>query len=129
LHVLLVEDHEPTRSALIRLLERRQHRVTSAETLAAARRLAAEHAFDLLISDLGLPDGDGSELMRLLASNGGPPGIALSGYGMEEDVRRAHEAGFLRHLTKPVEFGSLLATLREVLAQRAEWEKESAVKL
>ena len=70
--------------------------------MAAALELAGDHAFDLLISDLGLPDGSGHDLMRQLRERGYKfPGIALSGYGQEEDIRRSREAGFSAHLTKP----------------------------
>ena len=67
-----------------------------------------------MLSDLGLPDGSGQDLMRELASRYGLRGIALSGYGMEEDIRRSREAGFLRHLTKPVDLQVLEATILQV---------------
>ncbi|MHA3771124.1 ATP-binding protein [Verrucomicrobiota bacterium sgz303538] len=102
LKVLLVEDHEPTRSTLSRLLRRRGHEVLAAETLAEARRLAARHSLDLVISDLGLPDGTGDRLMEELRATYHLKGIALSGYGMEEDVQRSLRAGFVSHLTKPI---------------------------
>jgi CheY-like chemotaxis protein len=107
LRVLLVEDHEPTRITLGRLLQRRGYIVETAGTLASAREAAAAADFDLFISDLGLPDGDGAELMMELAERGGPPGIALSGYGMDEDVARSRAAGFIAHLTKPVDIDAL----------------------
>jgi signal transduction histidine kinase len=133
LHLLLVEDHPDTAAIMGRMLRRAGFRVTSANKVKDALRKVEEAALAtagapegnpirFVVSDLGLPDGSGVELMAQLRAAHGLRGIALSGYGMEEDVRRAHEAGFLRHLTKPVEFGSLLATLREVLAQREEWE-------
>lgn len=111
LHILLVEDHEPTRATLKKLLERRRHRVTAAEDLATARELAAADRFDLLLSDLGLPDGDGADLMRELAARSGLPGIALSGFGMDEDLRRSASAGFFAHLVKPVDIGVLDRTM------------------
>jgi signal transduction histidine kinase/CheY-like chemotaxis protein len=111
LRILLVEDHEPTRTALSRLLQRRRHEVTPVENLASARRAAEEQHFDLLISDLGLPDGDGVDLMRHFQASGGPPGIALSGYGMDEDLRRTRAAGFFAHLVKPVDVDMLDRTL------------------
>ena len=133
LHLLLVEDHPDTAAIMARMLVRAGYRVTAAAKVKdalrkveeAAQPTATDPAGDpvrFVISDLGLPDGSGVELMAQLRARHQLRGIALSGYGMEEDVRRAHEAGFLRHLTKPVEFSSLLATLREVLAQREEWE-------
>jgi CheY-like chemotaxis protein len=65
--------------------------------------LAKENDFDLLISDLGLPDRSGLDLMRELRERGDfLPGIAMSGYGQEQDVQQSHEAGFEVHLVKPV---------------------------
>jgi signal transduction histidine kinase/CheY-like chemotaxis protein len=100
--ILLVEDHEPTREALARLLRRRKFDVVVAASLGEARILAEEQHFDLLISDIGLPDGNGYDLMSQLRDREGLKGIALTGYGMEEDVARSREAGFFAHLTKPV---------------------------
>ncbi len=103
--ILLVEDHVDTAEAMADLLGARGHQVTVAGSLAEARAAAAAvgaAGFDLLVSDLGLPDGSGHELMRELASLYGLRGIALSGYGMEEDLRKSRQAGFERHLIKPV---------------------------
>jgi CheY-like chemotaxis protein len=118
LRLLLVEDHPDTADALAALLSDRGHAVTVArnvaEGLAAAAAVDAaerEAAFDLVISDVGLPDGSGLDLMRELAERHGLRGIALSGYGMEEDVQRSREAGFLAHLTKPVDVQALLAAI------------------
>jgi DNA-binding response OmpR family regulator len=81
--------------------------------IADALRLAEGTSFDLLISDLGLPDGSGHDLMEALqARTAGMRGIALSGYGMEDDVRRSIEVGFNTHLTKPVDFQKLEAAVR-----------------
>ena len=72
-----------------------------------ARRSAEAGEFDLIISDIGLPDGSGLDLMRRLRAGAGrSPAIALTGYGMEEDIRRSREAGFAAHLTKPIDFPS-----------------------
>jgi PAS domain S-box-containing protein len=115
LDLLLVEDHADTAEAMADLLRSLGHRVTVAGSLAAARAAAeaAGGAFDLVVSDLGLPDGSGLDLMRELSGRYGLKGVALSGYGMEEDVRRSHEAGFSKHLTKPVSLQALKAVLRE----------------
>jgi PAS domain S-box-containing protein len=120
LRILLVEDHLDTAEALAELLRLLGHEVVVAATVAAALAAADEirgrqqEGTDLVISDLGLPDGSGLDLMRELARRHGLKGIALSGYGMEEDLRRSREAGFERHLTKPVDFEVLQAVLREV---------------
>ncbi len=105
-HILLVEDHEMTRNAIARLLTRRGHAVTACGTIAEARK-AADSSHDLLISDLGLPDGDGHALMAGLRREWGLPGIALSGYGMESDINQSMENGFFAHLTKPVDIHAL----------------------
>jgi CheY-like chemotaxis protein len=81
--------------------------------VASALAAATSAPFDLVISDLGLPDGTGFELMRELRDRHGLSGIALSGYGMEEDVRRSREAGFRGHLTKPVDLERLRRMIRE----------------
>jgi CheY-like chemotaxis protein len=106
-HILLVEDHAPTRDALTRLLLRRNFKVASAASLAEARKLAAEKRFDLVISDIGLPDGSGNDLMAELNRDHGLKGAALTGCGMEQDVERSLASGFLTHLTKPVGIDSL----------------------
>jgi signal transduction histidine kinase len=105
--ILLVEDHQPTSRALVQLLTRRKYEVIAAGCLAEARAVASRNSFDLLISDIGLPDGTGYELMSELRDRRGLVGIALTGYGMEEDVNRSHAAGFVTQLTKPVSVQAL----------------------
>ena len=109
--ILLVEDHEQTRSTLAQLLGQRSHSVVGVTTAAAAREIAAARRCDLVISDLGLPDGDGYALMAELRDAYGLPGIALSGYGTEEDVKRSRASGFFTHLTKPVDIRALEAAI------------------
>ena len=111
LRLLLVEDHEPTLQVMTALLEAEGHAVKTARDLASARRAAAENQLDLLVSDLGLPDGSGLDLMRELREGYGLRGIAVSGYGMEEDLRRSREAGFLEHLIKPLDPAKLKAAI------------------
>lgn len=115
LRLLLVEDHESTLEVLSRLLTRAGHQVVSAGTLTDALAAANGNTFDLVISDLGLPDGTGNELMEILRARYSLRGIALSGYGMEEDVARARQAGFAAHLTKPVDFRQLQRVLDDVM--------------
>ncbi|HEU5395926.1 MAG TPA: response regulator [Verrucomicrobiae bacterium] len=107
LRILLVEDHEPTRSTLAHLLVRRRHKVAAAASVAEARNLARTEQFDLLISDIGLPDGNGYDLMAELRKLAHIRGIALTGYGMEQDIARSQDVGFVAHLTKPVRIQSL----------------------
>ncbi len=112
IQVLLVEDHESTRTTLAHLLARRQYQVKTAATVTEARKLAAQQKFHLVISDIGLPDGNGFDLMsELRARDADLQGIALTGYGMEEDIARSQSAGFARHLTKPIRVQALDAAL------------------
>src|SRR5882724_9318464 len=112
--ILLVEDHEPTRTSLTQLLLRRRHKVVTAASIGEARALAQTLNFDLLISDIGLPDGNGADLMRELGARQNFKGIALTGYGTEQDVAKSKSAGFIAHLTKPVRIESLDTTLAEI---------------
>lgn len=106
--ILLVEDHASTRETLHKLLARRNYEVLSAGTVTDARALAATRAFDFLVSDVGLPDGDGYQLMTEVRKlRPAIQGIALSGYGMDDDLERSHAAGFSTHLVKPVSISSL----------------------
>ncbi|HEX3131518.1 MAG TPA: ATP-binding protein [Thermoanaerobaculia bacterium] len=122
LRILLVEDHSDTASALADLLRMQGHRVRVAATIAQALDLADKGDLDLVVSDLGLPDGSGQDLMRSLSQRYQLRGIALSGYGMEDDIRRSREAGFEQHLTKPVNLQALEAAIQQVAATRAAQE-------
>jgi signal transduction histidine kinase len=116
LRILLVEDHDDTLHLMTRLLERQGHQVTRAGGIAEALDAAEGGRFDLVISDLGLPDGSGLQLMQHLRRQCDLPGIALSGFGMEEDVRRSLEAGFTAHLTKPLDIEQLHAAIGQVIS-------------
>jgi signal transduction histidine kinase/ActR/RegA family two-component response regulator len=118
LRLLLVEDHEATLQVLSRLLVRAGHAVKVARSICEGRDAAREHTFDFVISDLGLPDGMGTELMKELRDTYGLTGVALSGYGMEDDVRRSRAAGFTAHLVKPVKFHELQNALRVLAAEQ-----------
>lgn len=107
MRILLVEDHEASRVTLQRLLTHRGHTVSAAACLAEARILADRAQFDIMVSDLGLPDGSGHELMRELSAKYHICGIALSGYGMASDLKQSQEAGFHDHLIKPVDVNTL----------------------
>ncbi|HEY5706712.1 MAG TPA: response regulator [Terrimicrobiaceae bacterium] len=109
LRILLVDDHADTVESLSSLLAQDGHEVRTAATVAQALDIAKTYAFDILISDIGLPDGQGTELLARLkgTSNPEPLGIALSGFGMEDDRERSRKAGFAEHLTKPVDFAVL----------------------
>jgi len=100
--ILLVDDHPDSAMFLARLLQHEGHTVRTADCCAGAKELAAEETFDLVISDIGLPDGTGYELMGELRSSHGLRGIALSGRAQPEDVDASKRAGFEEHLIKPV---------------------------
>ena len=114
--ILLVEDDRATLKVMTRLLGKAPYVVKTANTFASALAIATSEDFDLIISDIGLPDGSGLELMRQIRDRYAARGIALSGYGMEEDIRRSREAGFLAHLTKPVDFQKLQVAIQQVTA-------------
>ncbi len=116
LRILLVEDHADTARTLSRLLRRAGYDVISAPNVAEAATAACRESFDLLISDLGLPDGDGHEVIRRVRACRMVPAISMSGYGMEEDMRRSREAGFAMHLVKPIDLARLLTAIRRVAA-------------
>jgi signal transduction histidine kinase/CheY-like chemotaxis protein len=115
--ILLVEDHGDTGRVMARLLRRAGYTVVHAETVGAALEAWASESFDLVVSDLGLPDGSGLDLMRQLREQDGRvPGICMSGFGMESDVRASQEAGFAEHLIKPVDMQQLHAAIRRLLS-------------
>ena len=114
LRVLIVDDDGDTRRILSRLLSKCGHEVVPADSVQQALKFLETEPFNALISDIGLPDGSGYELVREAKKRQPLKGIALSGFGAEEDVRQSLEAGFDHHLTKPVNFQDLRALLRQV---------------
>lgn len=114
LRILVAEDHADTAYMLRKLLDAAGHRVTVATSATRALEVAKRQTFDLLVSDIGLPDMPGYELMRHLKGCGKIKGIAMSGYGMEEDIRRSFEAGFSEHLVKPLDFPVLERAIRRL---------------
>jgi CheY-like chemotaxis protein len=114
LEILLVEDHGDTARVLKRLLDRSGHHVRTADTVRSALAAAAAEPVDLVVSDLGLPDGTGFELMRQLVQLHHLKGIALSGFGTDTDVQRSRDAGFACHLTKPIDFRRLEEAIEQV---------------
>jgi signal transduction histidine kinase/CheY-like chemotaxis protein len=116
LRILLVEDHQDTCAALEKLLIRRGHLVAATHTMRSAMETAARHEFDLLISDIALPDGNGMELMTYLRAMSEIPGIAISGFGMNGDIERSLGAGFVEHLVKPIKMEKLEAAIGRVVS-------------
>lgn len=113
--LLVVDDHHDTLVGMKMMLERRGYRVTVAHSADEASEKAGQEKFDLLISDIGLPDRSGYELMEEMRAKNGLRGIALSGFGMESDVNRARAAGFSEHLTKPLNFERLEEAIHSLL--------------
>jgi PAS domain S-box-containing protein len=115
LRILLVEDHADTAWLLARLLRTDGHAVSTAGSVAegVAAATADGAAFDVLVSDLGLPDGSGYDLLRRIRASGSAlKAICLSGYGSAGDVEQSRAAGFLDHVVKPVTLDALRAALR-----------------
>ena len=118
LRVLVVEDHADTARILARLMTASGYTVKTATTGTQALELAGENVFDLIVSDLGLPDITGYDVMRQIREKYGTKGIAMSGNGLEEDIQRSRLAGFSEHLLKPVDFSQLEQAMRRVAAER-----------
>ncbi|MEA3207218.1 MAG: hypothetical protein QOE70_275 [Chthoniobacter sp.] len=119
IRILLVEDHADTAAILARLLRSIGHYVLRADTVTAALQVAEKEmgatGIDLVISDLGLPDGSGLDLMRELSTRYGLRGIALSGYGMDSDLEQSTAAGFSHHLVKPIDIALVRSTIQEMI--------------
>lgn len=111
LHILLVEDQHALARLTEQLLRKIGHTVTVAGSIADATKCWQEAHFDLIISDFGLPDGDGCELLGHIERGLETPAIALTGHGMEDDIRRALQSGYRVHLTKPVTFEQLVLAI------------------
>ena len=119
MNILLVEDHGDSANVLAMLLRTEGHAVKIAGGVVAATQLAAEQPFDLLLCDLGLPDGSGPDLMRQLNSLYRIKGIALTGSAMDEDVVGFREAGFDAYVTKPCAPAKLISILAALARMRA----------
>jgi CheY-like chemotaxis protein len=115
--ILLVEDHQDSADTLSQLLAFHDYEVSVARTVQEAIDVADQGLFDVVISDIRLPDGSGLDLMRRLRSNRPIRGIAISGFGTEQDQRRSREAGYETHLTKPVDFNVLLGAIERAGAR------------
>jgi CheY-like chemotaxis protein len=105
--ILLVEDHADTLRIMARLLRISGYTVQTAGSVRGAIEAAEHEPFHLLISDIGLPDGSGIEIMNWLKARHRTVGIALSGFGHDDDLRNSEAAGFMAHLVKPVNLRQL----------------------
>jgi CheY-like chemotaxis protein len=109
--ILVVDDHRDTLRSMQLLLTRLGYHVLAAENMTEALRIADQQEFDILLSDIGLPDGSGLELIRRIHETRSVPALALSGFGMDEDLQRSRDAGFSDHLTKPVSLDRLQSAI------------------
>ena len=112
LSLLLVEDNADTRRAVARVLRGSGFAVRTAAGVVSALEAMDAERFNLLISDIGLPDGSGLEIMRYGRDHFGLKGIAFSGYASDDDERDSMEAGFAHHLAKPASLGLLVDLVR-----------------
>jgi len=119
MRIFVVENHDDTRFLLQLLLEQLGHTVASATTLAEALEAIPAARADVLISDIGLPDGNGWELLTRLGAARPPYAIAMSGFGQLSDRQRSLGAGYRHHLLKPVEPNRLETLLDEAAGELA----------
>jgi CheY-like chemotaxis protein len=109
--ILLVEDHADSAYTTARMLQLASHNVTIATNCAEALRTVVDTTFDLYIVDVGLPDGDGCELVQRLIKVRRAPAIALTGFGMPDEMARGIQAGFAAYLVKPIALPKLEAAV------------------
>lgn len=114
MRILVVDDHLATLDIVARLLRKLGHEVLVASSVQEAMAQVDAAGFELMISDLTLPDGSGEDLMRAVKAKCGAPGIALSGYGESEDMERTRQAGFQMHLVKPLSLSSLQSAIESI---------------
>ncbi|WP_414708295.1 chemotaxis protein CheB [Pseudomonas sp. UBA6310] len=118
LRILLVDDSPDILETLQMLLEMEEARVTTATSGEKALALADTQTFDLILSDIGMPNMDGHALIRALRQLpqcAGVPAIALTGYGTSDDAQKTLDAGFNQHIGKPVAYDALIATIEKLL--------------
>jgi PAS domain S-box-containing protein len=116
LRILLVEDHGDTRQTLSRLLTHFGHQISVADNTQSALAIVQSQKFDVVLSDIGLPDGTGYEVISQVKRKQPIKAVAITGFGTDEDVRRGKEAGFDFHLVKPIDFHELRTVLDQVSA-------------
>ena len=117
LRVLLIEDDVDTAKIMARLLKTRGMAVQRADSVATGRRALEAETFDVILSDLGLPDGSGHDLLRQARAAGvATPAVVLSGFGSDRDREQSAAVGFAEHLTKPIDFDALVDAVRRIAA-------------
>jgi CheY-like chemotaxis protein len=116
LRILVVEDHGETLQTLSRLLTHFGHEISMADGAQSALEIVESKEFDVVLSDIGLPDGSGYDIIAQAKRKQPVTGVALTGFDKEEDFKRSKEAGFDFHLTKPIDFHELRTVLAQVSA-------------
>jgi CheY-like chemotaxis protein len=119
INILLVEDHEDSAEVMSRLLREKGYSVQTCSRVAEAVKIAGERRFNLILSDIGLPDGTGIDLIHQVRQHSSIPAIALTGFGMDQDIERYKAAGFDAHLTKPVTFQTLEMIINQFFSDRS----------
>ena len=114
LKILVVEDHQDTAVVMQHMLTAAGYSVSRAVSVASAIEAVGREKFDVIIIDIGLPDGDGISLLQAVRKLSDASAIALTGYGMREDIERCYAGGFSKHLTKPVTLDTLVETIASV---------------
>lgn len=118
IEILLVDDSSEILETLRELLESEDARITTADGGAEGAELAAQRRFDVIVSDIGMPDMDGHQMMSTIRkgkTNTRTPSIALTGYGTLRDVEKAKAAGFNLHLRKPIDLQALIDAVQQVV--------------
>jgi len=121
-HVLLVEDDDDSRKLLGTMLKHYGARVTSTKSAVEALKVFDGDLPDVMISDIGMPDEDGYQLIRKLRAlplekGGGIPAIALTGYASRKDRERALTAGYQQHMAKPIEQVDMIAAIAVLIGR------------
>ena len=114
LRILVVEDHGETLQTLARLLSHFGHEISVADCTRGALEFVQAKQFDVVLCDIGLPDGSGYDIISEAKRKQSVKGVALTGFDRDEDIRRGREAGFDFHLTKPVDFHELRTVLGQI---------------
>jgi CheY-like chemotaxis protein len=123
LQLLLVDDDAAQLALLSELLSDAGADVHPVSSAHEAVRALAQHTFDVIVSDINMPDCDGYHLLRMIrarprAQGGGTPAIALTGQGTDTDRTRAYLAGYQAHLVKPIRLIELIVAIRDVVNMR-----------
>jgi CheY-like chemotaxis protein len=126
MRVLVVDDHEDTVYVLRRLLESMGYQLATARSAAAALNYVASNDIDVLVSDIGLPDISGHELVRQIRRLRNVAAVSISGFGSKTDVQNSRDAGFYAHLTKPLDFNLLHATIQQAAREGGSQAAQSA---